>query len=146
MAAGRTPEFIGRWLDASDGANPGVLDGPQQFLGSEPNTLLAESGFDRGALWRDRSAVRWLLAASWPYEQSAGNMALPGVYWGINDADPGYPAAPGLPGRPVVPAGHAAGHGAPGGCRPARVRHRDPASAARLRCGRHVRQLQRAVR
>ena len=90
MAAGRTPEFIGRWLDASDGANLAVLDGPQQFLGSEPNTLLAESGFDRGALWRDRSAVRWLLAASWPYEQSAGNMALPVVYWGINDADPGY--------------------------------------------------------
>src|SRR3974377_1832593 len=52
MAAGRTPEFIGRWLDASDGANLAVLDGPQQFLGSEPNTLLAESGFDRGALWR----------------------------------------------------------------------------------------------
>ena len=86
----RTPEFIGRWLEAGDGENLALMDGPMQFLGDEPNTVLAESGFDRALLWKSRSAVRWLMAASWPYEQAAGNMAIPVVYWGINDGDPSW--------------------------------------------------------
>jgi Radical SAM proteins, N-terminal/Radical SAM superfamily len=80
----RSPEAIGRWLDA----HLGTFDGPEQYLGDEPNTLLAEYRGDRARLWDERSACRWLLAASWPYDQAAGNMALPAIYNAIREAGP----------------------------------------------------------
>ena len=83
----RSPEAIGRWLDA----NLGTFDGPEQYPGNEPNTLLAEYDGDRARLWADRSACRWLLAASWPYDQAAGNMALPAIYNAIREAGPYLP-------------------------------------------------------
>jgi len=84
--AGRPPEFIERWL----AANLHRFDGPGQYAGDEPGSVLAESGHDREALWRTRFRVRWLISASWDYSQAAGNMAIPAVYRAISDADPGY--------------------------------------------------------
>jgi hypothetical protein len=82
----RTPDFITRWLDG----NLHRFDGPAQYLGSEPGSLLAETGHDRAALWRARDRVRLLLAASWDYSQAAGNMAIPAVYRAVTDAHPGF--------------------------------------------------------
>lgn len=83
----RSPDVIGRWLDE----RLGTFDGPEQFLGDEMNTLLAEYGGDRARLWDERGACRWLLAASWPYDQAAGNMALPALYEAIRSAGPYLP-------------------------------------------------------
>lgn len=83
----KSPEAIGRWLDQ----HQPLFDGPEQMAGDEPNTLLAEYGGDRARLWRERGAVRWLLAASWPYDQAAGNMALPAIYNAIREAGPYLP-------------------------------------------------------
>jgi radical SAM superfamily enzyme YgiQ (UPF0313 family) len=81
----RSPDAAGRWLDA----NLHRFDGPAQYLGDEPGSLLAEYGGDRERLWRERSAVRLLLAASWDYAQAAGNMAIPAVYRAVIEAAPG---------------------------------------------------------
>jgi hypothetical protein len=70
---GRSPESISRWLDQ----HLYKFDGPQQFLGTEPNAARRP--------W-DAAKVRWLLAASWDYSQAAGNMALPAVYDAIHKA------------------------------------------------------------
>jgi radical SAM superfamily enzyme YgiQ (UPF0313 family) len=69
----RTPEAITHWLEG----NLHRFDGPQQFLGTEPNA-------DR-RLW-ETAPVRWLLAASWDYSQASGNMAIPTVYAAIHHA------------------------------------------------------------
>jgi radical SAM superfamily enzyme YgiQ (UPF0313 family) len=71
--AGRSPESIARWLDL----NLFKFDGPQQFLGTEPNAARRK--------W-DLTDVRWLLAASWDYSQAAGNMAVPAVYDAVHKA------------------------------------------------------------
>lgn len=51
------------------------------YYGDEPNTLNRD--------WV-ASSVRWLLAASWPYEHAAGNQSIPAVCQSITDADPSY--------------------------------------------------------
>lgn len=71
---GRSPESIARWLDG----NLFRFDGPQQFLGTEPNAARRP--------W-DAAGARWLLAASWDYSQAAGNMAIPAVYDAIHKAE-----------------------------------------------------------
>ena len=53
------------------------LDGPQQFLGDEPNSYRKP--------WDD-ATVRMLIFACWPYEQAAGNQAIPMVYRTVNEA------------------------------------------------------------
>lgn len=68
-----TPEQIQRWLDK----NSHRLDLPAQFLGDEPNAVRKP--------W-DETEVRWLICASWPYEQAAGNQSIPATYRSINDA------------------------------------------------------------
>ena len=70
---GRSPESIARWLDSS----LYKFDGPQQFLGTEPNAARRPWG---------AAQVRWLLAASWDYSQAAGNMAIPAVYDAVHKA------------------------------------------------------------
>jgi radical SAM superfamily enzyme YgiQ (UPF0313 family) len=70
---GRSPESIARWLDG----NLFRFDGPQQFLGTEPNAARRPWG---------AAQVRWLLVASWPYSQAAGNMAIPAVYDALHKA------------------------------------------------------------
>jgi len=67
-----TPEQIRKWLDQ----NLWRLDGPAQWLGTEPNTFRKP--------W-ESVELRWLLSASWPYFHSAGNQAIPAVYQAIND-------------------------------------------------------------
>src|SRR5579872_4185950 len=52
------------------------LDGPAQFLGTEPNVVRKD--------WNSAS-VRVLMAASWPYEHAAGNQSIPAVAKAIND-------------------------------------------------------------
>jgi radical SAM superfamily enzyme YgiQ (UPF0313 family) len=84
--SGRDPGFITRWL----AANQHRLDGPAQYEGDEPGSVLAEDCHgDRDALWEGAPA-RWLMAASWDYSQAAGNMAIPAVYRAINDAGPAF--------------------------------------------------------
>jgi radical SAM superfamily enzyme YgiQ (UPF0313 family) len=80
----RSPEATGRWLDE----NLYAFDGPEQYLGDEPGSLLAEYEGDRARLWAERPGVRWLLAASWPYDQAAGNIAIPAVYNAVREAGP----------------------------------------------------------
>lgn len=63
---------IQRWLDA----NLWKLDGPEFALGDEPGAVRKP--------WEDAKA-RWLLAASWPYMQAAGNNSIPVVYRSLND-------------------------------------------------------------
>lgn len=63
---------IQRWLDS----NLWKFDGPEAFLGDEPGTAHKD--------W-DSASVRWLLAASWPYMQAAGNNSIPVVYRSINE-------------------------------------------------------------
>jgi radical SAM superfamily enzyme YgiQ (UPF0313 family) len=75
--ADRLSEQIARWLDA----NLYRFDGPSQYAGDEPGAVCKE--------W-DSAALRWLMVASWPYEQASGNMSIPAVYKAINDAGPGY--------------------------------------------------------
>ena len=69
----RTPAQIQRFLD--DTAHR--FDLPSQYLGDEPNSYRRD--------W-DSSAVRWIVAASWPYEAAAGNQSIPAVYKAINEA------------------------------------------------------------
>lgn len=69
------PGQIQRWLDN----NLWRLDGPEAFLGDEPGSVRKP--------WDDAKA-RWLLAASWPYMQAAGNNSIPVVYRSLND-EPG---------------------------------------------------------
>lgn len=80
----RSPDAAGRWLDA----NLYRFDGPGQFLGDEPGSLLADYGGDRDKLWQDRSAVRALICASWDYAQASGNIAIPAVINAIAQAGP----------------------------------------------------------
>jgi hypothetical protein len=80
---GRSPQFITRWLEA----NRHRFDGPAQYQGDEPGSVLAETGHDRKALWSQRHRCRWLIPASWDYSQAAGNMAIPAVYRAVSDAD-----------------------------------------------------------
>jgi hypothetical protein len=120
----KSPEAIGRWL----GEHQYRFDGPEQFGGDEPNSLLAEYGGDRAELWAQRSAVRWLLAASWDYSQASGNIALPAVC-GLRRHPGGRPP---VPGGPLVPACYPAGLGHACQGQDSRVRHRDQARAGRL--------------
>jgi radical SAM superfamily enzyme YgiQ (UPF0313 family) len=53
------------------------MDFPMQYLGDEPNSYRKP--------W-DEAAVRMCVFASWPYEQAAGNQALPLVYKTVNEA------------------------------------------------------------
>ncbi len=73
----RTPTQIQRFLDD----HQHTMDLGIQYLGDEPNA--------RRKPW-DTATVRWLLAASWPYEAAAGNSSIPAVYKTINDADDSY--------------------------------------------------------
>lgn len=66
-----SPLDIGRFLDQEMYR----LDGPAQWLGTEPNAVRKD--------W-DTAAVRMCLAASWPYEQAAGNQSIPAVYKAVN--------------------------------------------------------------
>lgn len=66
-----TPDAIGRFLDG----HMHRMDGPAQWIGSEPNAVAKD--------W-DATAVRVLLAASWPYEQAAGNQSIPAVWNSVN--------------------------------------------------------------
>ncbi len=75
--ATRSPEFIQHWLDG----NLYRMDGPSQYLGDEPGSV--------GKPWSSAS-VRWLLTASWPYEQASGNMSIPAVYRSVNDGRADY--------------------------------------------------------
>lgn len=72
----RTPRQIQKFLDE----NLYRFDLPSQYYGDEPNAY--------GKEWADGQA-RWLIAASWPYEQAAGNQSIPAVYKQINDAERG---------------------------------------------------------
>lgn len=72
-----TPDAIDRFIKA----NAYKMDGPAQWLGDEPNS--------RHKDW-DSSSLRVLLAASWPYDQAAGNQSIPAVWKAINDARPDY--------------------------------------------------------
>lgn len=63
---------ISRWLDS----NLWRFDGPEAFLGDEPGSVRKPWG---------EATTRWLLAASWPYMQAAGNNSIPLVYRAIND-------------------------------------------------------------
>jgi radical SAM family protein len=65
------PESVGRFL----AENMHRLDNPAQWLGNEPNVPSKD--------W-DASAVRVLMAASWPYEQAAGNQSVPAVWKTVN--------------------------------------------------------------
>lgn len=67
----RTPAQIQDFLDDISHR----LDGPNQYLGTEPNAYLKD--------W-DSASVRWLIAASWAYEAAAGNSSIPAVYKSIN--------------------------------------------------------------
>lgn len=67
----RTKPQIERFL--SD--NMHRFDVPQQFLGDEPNSYRKD--------W-DEAEVRYLIFASWPYEQAAGNQSIPLVYRTLN--------------------------------------------------------------
>ncbi len=85
----KTPAQIQAFL----AANSHRLDLPVQYLGTEPNAERRP--------W-NTATTRWLLAASWPYEQAAGNQSIPAVYKAIHDHDPGFlcdrfylPATPG---------------------------------------------------
>lgn len=69
----RTPDQIRAWLSQ----NSYRMDLPQQYLGNEPNAVRRP--------W-DTARVRWLLAASWPYEHAAGNQSIPAVYQSVHDA------------------------------------------------------------
>lgn len=73
----REPALIRSWL----GENLYKFDGPGQYLGDEPGSVHRP--------W-DGTAVRWLLAASWPYMQASGNTSIPAVYRAITDADTAY--------------------------------------------------------
>lgn len=61
-----TPDAISRFLER----NLYKMDGPGQWSGDEPNVVPRD--------W-DSARVRMLLAASWPYEQAAGNQSVPAV-------------------------------------------------------------------
>jgi radical SAM superfamily enzyme YgiQ (UPF0313 family) len=69
----RTPKQIQNYLDEM----LYKFDLPSQYYGDEPNAYCKP--------W-DASEVRWLIAASWPYEQAAGNQSIPAVYKQINDS------------------------------------------------------------
>lgn len=66
-----TPGSVTRFLDD----NMHRLDGPAQWLGTEPNVPAKD--------W-DSAALRVLMAASWPYEQAAGNQSIPAVWSTVN--------------------------------------------------------------
>jgi radical SAM superfamily enzyme YgiQ (UPF0313 family) len=68
----RTPAQIEFWLKH----NSHRLDNPVQYLGDEPNSY--RKSFDD-------ATVRMLTYACWPYEQSAGNQAIPLVYRTANE-------------------------------------------------------------
>lgn len=67
-----TPDAITKFL----GRNMHRLDGPAQFIGAEPNVPAKD--------WNG-SVLRVLMAASWPYEQAAGNQSIPAVWKTVND-------------------------------------------------------------
>lgn len=50
----RSPDYISRWLDSALHR----FDNPSQMLGTEPGAARKP--------W-DKTSVRWLVAASWPY-------------------------------------------------------------------------------
>lgn len=60
------PDSISRFLRE----NSHRMDGPAQWVGTEPNVPARD--------W-DSARLRWLLAASWPYEHAAGNQSIPVV-------------------------------------------------------------------
>ncbi len=72
-----TPDAIDRFIKA----NAYKMDGPAQWLGSEPNS--------RHKDW-DSCSLRALMAASWPYDQAAGNQSIPAVWKAINDRREDY--------------------------------------------------------
>jgi radical SAM superfamily enzyme YgiQ (UPF0313 family) len=72
-----TPEAIAQFIEQ----NSYKLDGPAQWAGTEPNS--------RHKDW-DSSSLRVLLAASWPYDQAAGNQSIPAVWKAINDRRDDY--------------------------------------------------------
>lgn len=67
-----TPDSITKFL----GSHMHRFDGPAQYIGAEPNVPVKD--------W-DSSALRVLMAASWPYEQAAGNQSIPAVWKTVND-------------------------------------------------------------
>lgn len=73
----RTPDQIERWL----ATNEYRMDSPVQYLGDEPNALRRD--------WASAS-LRWLIAASWPYEHAAGNQSIPAVCQSITDSRSTY--------------------------------------------------------
>lgn len=73
----RTPQQIRAFLDENDYK----LDQPHQYLGDEPNSFRKD--------W-EACTVRMVMAASWPYEQAAGNQSLPLVYATVNKAGPTF--------------------------------------------------------
>jgi radical SAM superfamily enzyme YgiQ (UPF0313 family) len=72
-----TPDTIDRFVRE----HSYKLDGPAQWAGTEPNS--------RHKDW-DSCSLRVLMAASWPYDQAAGNQSIPAVWKAINDARPDY--------------------------------------------------------
>lgn len=68
----KTPKQISSFIEA----NMHRFDVPQQWYGDEPNAYRKD--------W-DSATVRAVVGASWPYEQSAGNQAIPLVYRTINE-------------------------------------------------------------
>jgi radical SAM superfamily enzyme YgiQ (UPF0313 family) len=72
-----TPDSIRKWL----AANEYRMDLPVQYMGNEPNALCRD--------W-EATTLRWLIAASWPYEHAAGNQSVPAVCKSVTDASPQY--------------------------------------------------------
>jgi radical SAM superfamily enzyme YgiQ (UPF0313 family) len=72
-----SPEDISKFINT----HAYKLDGPAQWLGNEPNS--------RHKDW-DSASFRMLMAASWPYDQAAGNQSIPAVWKAINDKRPDY--------------------------------------------------------
>lgn len=87
----RTPGQIQRFLDETMHR----FDLGVQYLGDEPNAT--------GKAWDD-ATVRWLLAASWPYEAAAGNQSIPAVYQSVNRGRDATGAQPFLCDRYYLPA------------------------------------------
>jgi len=75
--ASRTPTQIDKFVQD----NQYRMDLPSQFYGDEPNSYRKD--------W-DSTDVRWIVAASWPYEAAAGNQSIPTVYKAINIGSPTF--------------------------------------------------------
>jgi radical SAM superfamily enzyme YgiQ (UPF0313 family) len=72
-----SPEAISKFINT----HAYKLDGPAQWAGTEPNS--------RHKDW-DSASFRMLMAASWPYDQAAGNQSIPAVWKAINDRRADY--------------------------------------------------------